>query len=84
MRSKNEPVSRQQIEAILGQLKGVGGAQNLKGESDWPEHLSRLKELIERLTRAADPASRETISQGEFMQAMDRIRTELRARPENR
>jgi hypothetical protein len=75
---RNEPLSKQQIEATLNQIKRVVVEERLN-ESGGPVDLSALRALVERLTRAADPAIGERITQGDLIQAMDRIRSDLRA-----
>jgi hypothetical protein len=74
----NEPLSTKQIEAILAQFKRVGVQERLQG-SCGPVDLTAVRELVDRLTRAADPASGEKITQDDLVQAMDRMRNALRA-----
>jgi hypothetical protein len=79
MWSQSEPFAKHQIEAILSQFERPG-VQHLLDESGG----TTLKELVERLRNAADPATGETISQGDLMQALDSIRTDLRAQLKSR
>jgi hypothetical protein len=79
MWSPNDPFAKHQVAAILGQFDRVG-VQKRRDESGG----TTLKELLERLKRAADPATGETISQADLMQAIDSIRTDLRAQLKNR
>lgn len=82
MWSMNEPLTKGQIEAILNHFERVGLLDRLN-ESDGPVDLSTVRELVERLRRAADPESGEKIAMHEFKQAMDDFSKTVRAHLRN-